>query len=150
LILVSHANLHANPVWAPLVRGLEYGQITAGQGTWRAFGGANGEGQLLPSGWICPYSKPRTNGAQTGFAVKIAMENKDQGMFPIGAQGAAAIYTSNGGFAVLRRIVIRNVLVVELAVSRCSPDEERIGGDWWQKCTRPAAWLYGRALWLRR
>lgn len=67
---------------------------------------ANGEGQLLPSGDL-PVFNPGPNAAQTGFAVKIVMENKDQGMFPIGAQGAAAIYTSNGGFAVLRRIVIR-------------------------------------------
>ena len=67
---------------------------------------ANGDGQLLPSGDL-PVFNPGSNAAQTGFAVKIAMENKDQGMFPIGAQGAAAIYTSNGGFAVLRRIVIR-------------------------------------------
>jgi multidrug resistance efflux pump len=67
---------------------------------------ANGEGQLLPTGDL-PVFNPGPNAAQTGFAVKIAMENKDQGLFPIGAQGAAAIYTSNGGFAVLRRIVIR-------------------------------------------
>ncbi len=67
---------------------------------------ANGEGQLLPSGDL-PVFNPGPNAAQTGFAVKIVMENKDQGMFPIGAQGAAAIYTSNGGFAALRRIVIR-------------------------------------------
>jgi multidrug resistance efflux pump len=67
---------------------------------------ANGEGQLIPSGDL-PVFNPGPNGAQTGFAVKIVMENKDQGMFPIGAQGAAAIYTSNGGFAALRRIVIR-------------------------------------------
>jgi multidrug resistance efflux pump len=67
---------------------------------------ANGEGQLLPSGDL-PVFNPGPNAAQTGFAVKIVMENKDQGMFPIGAQGAAAIYTSSGGFAALRRIVIR-------------------------------------------
>jgi len=67
---------------------------------------ANGEGQLLPSGDL-PVFNPGPNAAQTGFAVKIVMENKDQAMFPIGAQGAAAIYTSNGGFAALRRIVIR-------------------------------------------
>ena len=67
---------------------------------------ANGEGQFLPSGDL-PVFNPAPNAAQTGFAVKIAMENNDQGLFPIGAQGAAAIYTSNGGFAVLRRIVIR-------------------------------------------
>jgi multidrug resistance efflux pump len=67
---------------------------------------ANGEGQLLPSGDL-PVFNPGPNAAQTGFAVKIVMENRDQGMFPIGAQGAAAIYTSSGGFAALRRIVIR-------------------------------------------
>jgi multidrug resistance efflux pump len=67
---------------------------------------ANGEGQLLPSGDL-PVFNPGPNAAQTGFAVKIIMENRDQAMFPIGAQGAAAIYTSNGGFAALRRIVIR-------------------------------------------
>jgi|HubBroStandDraft_6_1064221.scaffolds.fasta_scaffold10570_5 multidrug resistance efflux pump len=67
---------------------------------------ANGEGQLLPTGDL-PVFNPGPNTAQTGFAVKIAMENKNQGLFPIGAQGAAAIYTSNGGFAAMRRIVIR-------------------------------------------
>ena len=67
---------------------------------------ANGEGQLLPSGDL-PVFNPGPNGAQTGFAVKIVMENKDQGLFAIGAQGAAAIYTGNRGFAALRRIVIR-------------------------------------------
>jgi multidrug resistance efflux pump len=80
------------------------GQIFKGrvEGIWWA----NGEGQLLPSGDL-PVFNPGPNAAQTGFAVKIVMEDKDQGMFPIGAQGAAAIYTSNGGFAALRRIVIR-------------------------------------------
>jgi len=76
------------------------------QGTVESIWWANGEGQLLPTGDL-PVFNPGPNSAQTGFAVKIAMENKDQGLFPIGAQGAAAIYTSNGGFAALRRIVIR-------------------------------------------
>jgi multidrug resistance efflux pump len=67
---------------------------------------ANGEGQMLPSGDL-PVFNPGPNAAQTGFAVKIVMKNKNQEMFPIGAQGAAAIYTSGGGFAALRRIVIR-------------------------------------------
>ncbi len=67
---------------------------------------ANGEGQLLPSGDL-PLFNPGPNGAQTGFAVKIVLDNSNQGMFPIGAQGAAAIYTGGGGFAALRRIVIR-------------------------------------------
>jgi multidrug resistance efflux pump len=67
---------------------------------------ANGEGQLLPSGDL-PIFNPGPNAAQTGFAVKIVMKNKNQEMFPIGAQGAAAIYTGGGGFAAPRRIVIR-------------------------------------------
>ncbi len=67
---------------------------------------ANGEGQMLPSGDL-PVFNPGPNGAQTGFAVKIVMNNRNQEMFPIGAQGAAAIYTGGGGFAALRRIVIR-------------------------------------------
>ena len=67
---------------------------------------ANGEGQLLPSGDL-PVFNPGPNLAQTGFAVKIVMKNRNQEMFPIGAQGAAAIYTHGGGFAALRRIVIR-------------------------------------------
>jgi multidrug resistance efflux pump len=67
---------------------------------------ANGEGQMLPSGDL-PVFNPGPNGAQTGFAVKIVMKNRIQEMFPIGAQGAAAIYTGGGGFAALRRIVIR-------------------------------------------
>jgi multidrug resistance efflux pump len=68
---------------------------------------ASGSGQLLPSGDL-PVFDPGPNKAQTGFAVKIALDNADQNMFPIGAQGAAAVYTSNsGGFIALRRIVIR-------------------------------------------
>jgi len=66
----------------------------------------SGAGQLLPSGEL-PVFNPAPNLAQTGFAVKILLTDKDLAKFPIGAQGAAAIYTSNGGFAVLRRIVIR-------------------------------------------
>ena len=66
----------------------------------------NGAGQLLPSGEL-PIFNPVPNAAQTGFAVKILLNDADLAKFPIGAQGAAAIYTSNGGFAALRRIVIR-------------------------------------------
>jgi multidrug resistance efflux pump len=68
---------------------------------------ASGEGQLVPSGDL-PVFSPGPNKAQTGFAVKIVMQNKDQTLLPIGAQGAAAVYTSStGGFVALRRIVIR-------------------------------------------
>ena len=66
----------------------------------------SGAGQLLPSGEL-PTFNPGPTAAQTGFAVKILLNEKDLAKFPIGAQGAAAIYTSNGGFAVLRHIVIR-------------------------------------------
>ena len=66
----------------------------------------NGAGQLLPSGEL-PIFNPAPSAAQTGYAVKILLNDTDVAKFPIGAQGAAAIYTSNGGFAVLRRIVIR-------------------------------------------
>jgi len=44
---------------------------------------------------------------QRQFAVQIEIDAADESKFPIGAQGAAAIYTGGGGFAVLRRIVIR-------------------------------------------
>jgi multidrug resistance efflux pump len=66
----------------------------------------SGAGQLLPSGEL-PSFNPGPTAAQTGFAVKILLSEKDLAKFPIGAQGAAAIYTSGGGFAILRRIVIR-------------------------------------------
>jgi multidrug resistance efflux pump len=66
----------------------------------------SGAGQLLPSGEL-PTFNPGPTAVQTGFAVKILLNEKDLAKFPIGAQGAAAIYTSNGGFAALRRIVIR-------------------------------------------
>jgi hypothetical protein len=39
--------------------------------------------------------------------VQIGLEDPDQSKSPIGAQGAAAIYTSGGGFATLRRVGIR-------------------------------------------
>ena len=39
--------------------------------------------------------------------MKIYLDGEDQQKFPIGAQGATAIYTGGGPFAMLRRIVIR-------------------------------------------
>jgi multidrug resistance efflux pump len=67
---------------------------------------ASGEGQLLPSGQL-PAFNPPPEELQGRFAVKIHLDGEDQKKFPIGAQGAAAIYTGGGGFAMLRRIVIR-------------------------------------------
>jgi len=41
------------------------------------------------------------------FAVRNHFDDKDQEKFPIGTHGLAAIYTSGGEFAVLRKISIR-------------------------------------------
>ena len=65
---------------------------------------ASGEGQLLPSGELPTFTLPPKPG-QVGYAVKIVLDGNIK--VPIGAQGAAAIYTTGGGFAALRRVVIR-------------------------------------------
>jgi multidrug resistance efflux pump len=67
---------------------------------------ASGEGQLLPSGEL-PAFNPPPEEPQGRFAVKIYLDGENQQKFPIGAQGAAAIYTGGGAFAALRRVVIR-------------------------------------------
>ena len=67
---------------------------------------ASGEGQLPPSGILPKFDPPPIPSPQGRFAVRITLEDQDQSKFPIGAQGAAAIYTG-GGFAALRRIGIR-------------------------------------------
>ena len=67
---------------------------------------ASGEGQLLPSGQL-PAFNPPPEEPQGRFAVKIYLDGENQQKFPIGAQGAAAIYTGGGAFAALRRVVIR-------------------------------------------
>ena len=67
---------------------------------------ASGQGQLLPTGRL-PSFNPPPDAPQGRFAVKITLEDETLAKFPIGAQGAAAIYTGGGGFAALRRIVIR-------------------------------------------
>lgn len=67
----------------------------------------SGQGQLLPSGTL-PKFDPPPDLPQGRFAVQILLDDPDQSKFPIGTQGAAAIYTSGGGFAVLRRIGIRS------------------------------------------
>jgi multidrug resistance efflux pump len=90
---------------AELAFNLHPGQIFRGkvQAIWRA----NRAGQFLPSGdlprfWQLPLETP-----QGQFAVQIDIEEPDPSLFPIGAGGYAAIYTGGGGFAALRRIVIR-------------------------------------------
>jgi len=83
------------------------GQIFAGKvdDIWRA----NGVGQYLPSDEIPKYQPPPPNVPQGQYAVKIVLDDPDQSKFPIGAQGAAAIYTGGerGAWAVLRKISIR-------------------------------------------
>jgi multidrug resistance efflux pump len=81
------------------------GQIFKGkvQSIWRG----SGQGQLLPTGELPTFYPSPPNGPQGQFAVQIGLEEPDPSRFPIGAQGAAAIYTSEGGWAVLRRIGIR-------------------------------------------
>jgi multidrug resistance efflux pump len=67
-----------------------------------------GSGQMLPSGTLPTFNPPPPETPQGRFAVQIEMDDEDQSKFPIGAQGAAAIYTSkHGAFPVLRRIGIR-------------------------------------------
>src|SRR5271169_690231 len=68
---------------------------------------ANGEGQYLPSDIIPKFYPADPMVPQGEFAVKIYLKNPSKVGLPIGAQGAAAIYTSGGGFAALRKISIR-------------------------------------------
>jgi multidrug resistance efflux pump len=68
---------------------------------------ANGEGQYLPSDVIPKFYPADPTLPQGQFAVKIYLKNPSKVGLPIGAQGTAAIYTSGGGFAALRKISIR-------------------------------------------
>ncbi|MGC1452319.1 MAG: biotin/lipoyl-binding protein [Candidatus Sulfotelmatobacter sp.] len=68
---------------------------------------ANGEGQYLPSDVIPQFYPADPAKPQGEFAVKIYLDHPTKVGLPIGAQGAAAIYTSGGGFAALRKITIR-------------------------------------------
>jgi multidrug resistance efflux pump len=70
---------------------------------------ASGVGQRLPSGTLPDFEPAPPEKPQAQYAVKIVFDSADQSKFPIGAQGAAAIYTGGmkGGWAALRRISIR-------------------------------------------
>ena len=69
---------------------------------------ASGEGQFLPSDIIPTFEPANPKFPQGQFGVKIDLDGRYKARFPIGAQGGAAIYTSDhGGFVVLRRIAIR-------------------------------------------
>jgi multidrug resistance efflux pump len=67
----------------------------------------SGEGQLLPSGTLPKFEAPPPKAPQGRFAVAFRFTDDDQSLFPIGAQGAVAIYTGNRAWAALRRIGIR-------------------------------------------
>jgi multidrug resistance efflux pump len=81
------------------------GQIFKGKV--KAIWHGSGEGQMLPSGDLPKFNPPPKDAPQGRFAVQIVMNDDDQSQFPIGAQGTAAIYTSDGSWAALRRIEIR-------------------------------------------
>jgi multidrug resistance efflux pump len=68
---------------------------------------ANGEGQYLPTDVIPKFYPTDPKMPEGEFAVKIYLEDPSRVGLPIGAQGAAAIYTGGGGFAALRKITIR-------------------------------------------
>jgi multidrug resistance efflux pump len=68
---------------------------------------ANGEGQYLPSDIIPRFHPADPKAPQGEFAVKINLKSPSRVGLPIGAQGGAAVYTSGGGFAALRKIDIR-------------------------------------------
>ena len=68
---------------------------------------ANGEGQYLPSDEIPKFYPAAPDQPQGLFAVKIYPNDPSRVGLPIGAQGAAAIYTKNGAWAALRKITIR-------------------------------------------
>ena len=68
---------------------------------------ANGEGQYLPSDEIPRFYPALPNQPQGLFAVKIYPQDPSRVGLPIGAQGAAAIYTEPGAWAALRKITIR-------------------------------------------
>jgi len=93
--------------FAEIAFNLYPGQIFRGHvnSIWKA----NGEGQYLPSDEIPKYEPPPPNIPQGQYAVKIIVDDPDQTKFPIGAQGAAAIYTAGdqGAWAALRKIAIR-------------------------------------------
>jgi len=81
------------------------GQIFAG--TVDRIWSANAEGQYLPSDVLPGFDAADPHRALGQYAVQIRMDGEDQSRFAIGAHGVAAIYTSGGGFAILRRITIR-------------------------------------------
>ncbi|QDS91585.1 Inner membrane protein YiaV precursor [Roseimaritima multifibrata] len=81
------------------------GEIFKGkvENIWQGSGG----GQMTPSGQLPTFVPQDPDQPQGLFAVQIVMDDENESQFPIGAQGAAAIYTGNEGFGALRKIGIR-------------------------------------------
>jgi len=81
------------------------GQIFTGKvdSIWRG----SRAGQYLPSDELPKFTQTDPRIGQDQYAVKILLDGQDQSKFPIGAQGTAAIYTSQGVWMVLRKISIR-------------------------------------------
>ena len=67
----------------------------------------NGDGQYTPSGFLPKFLLLPPDLPQVRFALKVTFDSKDQSLFPIGAQGAVAVYTTGGAWAALRKISIR-------------------------------------------
>ena len=83
--------------------------VRSSRATSTASGRPTASGQYLPSDEIPKYEPPPPHIPQGQFAVKIIVDDPDQSKFPIGAQGAAAIYVDGdkGSWAALRKIAIR-------------------------------------------
>ena len=81
------------------------GQIWTGrvEAVWQG----SGKGQLLPSGTLPQFDAPPPEAMEGRFAVAVTMDDPNQAKFPIGTQGAVAIYTEQKYFAYLRKIIIR-------------------------------------------
>jgi multidrug resistance efflux pump len=90
--------------YAEIAFNLYPGQIFKGHvdSIWKA----NGVGQHLPTDEIPKYEPVPPQIPQGQFAVKIIVDDPDQSKFPIGAQGAAAIYVDGdkGSWAALRKV----------------------------------------------
>jgi len=82
------------------------GQVFSGKvkSVWPGTGG----GQYLPSGELPKFEAPAPKVPQGCFAVQIVLDDPNQSQFPIGAQGNAAIYTSDGKWMALRKIDVRS------------------------------------------
>lgn len=79
------------------------GQIFTGEV--EAIRWASGHGQFLPSGELPTFGEPSP--VQTRFAVQIQPDADVEARLPIGAEGAAVIFTGGGGFADLGHIALR-------------------------------------------